>query len=202
MATKQGEGSGPGFTVSDDASSRDEAGRDGLAKIDFSTFVLSFATTVLVNLGLNDHPEFNALYEQTRYMENGPERFALFTKMAQIMKDEPITAAKLVATGKGGVLAAILPKGKRAVAVEVRAVNTAGGFILPNDRVDVILTRQARRGSSGESHVSETILENIRILAIDHRTGVPKWEVADGIFGTWLGYSQQFDLLLQAGAQA
>jgi len=44
--------------------------------------------------------------------------------------------------------------------------------------------------------------DNFRIVAIDYRTGEQKWEVSDGIFGTWLGYSEQFDLLLQAGASA
>ena len=51
-----------------------------------------------------------------------------------------------------------------------------------------------RRGKSDSA--------NYRIVAIDYRTGEQNWEVTDGIFGSWLGYSQQFDLLLQAGAAA
>lgn len=51
-----------------------------------------------------------------------------------------------------------------------------------------------RRGKSPET--------NYRIIALDYRTGKPQWEVTEGVFGTWLGYSEQFDLLLQAGAQA
>ncbi len=85
-----------------------------------------------------------------------------------ILGGEPIKESRLIRSDRG-FMSAILPKGKRAVAVEVRAVNTAGGFILPNDRVDVILTRQARRGAAGDSHVSETILSNIRVLAIDQK---------------------------------
>ena len=80
---------------------------------------------------------------------------------------EPIKEQKLI-RAEAGFMSAILPKGRRAVAVQVSAVNTAGGFILPNDRVDVILTRQ--RQSNGEEQAqwySETILENIRVLAID-----------------------------------
>lgn len=51
-----------------------------------------------------------------------------------------------------------------------------------------------RRGKSPEA--------NYRIVALDYRTGKPQWEVTEGVYGTWLGYSEQFDLLLQAGAQA
>ncbi|WP_181701406.1 Flp pilus assembly protein CpaB [Chthonobacter albigriseus] len=79
------------------------------------------------------------------------------------LSGEPIKEAKLVRTDRG-FLSAILPKGKRAVAVRVNAASTAGGFILPNDRVDIILIRQA---VSGGNPISETILSNIRVLAID-----------------------------------
>jgi pilus assembly protein CpaB len=63
---------------------------------------------------------------------------------------------------ESGFLSAILPSGKRAAAVRVTAQSTAGGFILPNDRVDVVHT-----GASGDNTVSQTILRNIRVLAID-----------------------------------
>ncbi|MGI9471584.1 MAG: hypothetical protein ACR2NZ_08650, partial [Rubripirellula sp.] len=44
--------------------------------------------------------------------------------------------------------------------------------------------------------------DTYRIVAFDYRTGDPNWEVTEGVFGTWLGYSQQHDVLLQAGAAA
>ena len=44
--------------------------------------------------------------------------------------------------------------------------------------------------------------DTYRILAMDYQTGKPNWEIKEGIFGTWLSYSQQHDLLLQAGASA
>jgi pilus assembly protein CpaB len=75
---------------------------------------------------------------------------------------EPIIEGKLVRSDRG-FLSAVLPKGMRAVAVRVNAASTAGGFILPEDRVDVILIHQA----SGGTAASETILQNIRVLAID-----------------------------------
>ena len=71
-------------------------------------------------------------------------------------------------------MAAVLDKGMRAISTEISPETGAGGFILPNDRVDVILSRrdrEAEKSSNAESHVSETILSNIRILAIDQTLG-------------------------------
>src|SRR5262245_3282779 len=58
-----------------------------------------------------------------------------------IMAGEPITGQKLIKAGQGGVLAAILPPGMRAVSTKIRQETAAGGLIMPNDRVDVILTQ-------------------------------------------------------------
>jgi pilus assembly protein CpaB len=63
-------------------------------------------------------------------------------------------------------MAAILPSGMRAVATQITPESGVGGFILPNDRVDVIMTPRNRDDKSGE-RTSETILRNIRVLAID-----------------------------------
>jgi pilus assembly protein CpaB len=82
---------------------------------------------------------------------------------------EPIREAKLIkANGAAGYTAAILPSGMRAVSTEISPETGAGGFILPNDRVDVILSRRPKEGDrSGSSPTSETILTNVRVLAID-----------------------------------
>jgi len=82
---------------------------------------------------------------------------------------EPVRDEKLVPVNTG-FLAAILPSGKRAVAVKISAENTAGGFILPNDRVDVLSTisHPGRGEEEGETlHVTRTILQSVRVLAID-----------------------------------
>ena len=84
---------------------------------------------------------------------------------APIFAGEPIRPERVINTDKG-FMAAILPKGKRAIAVSVEAETTAGGFILPGDKVDLILTRTSDNGGA----LSETILENIRVLAIDATT--------------------------------
>jgi len=83
---------------------------------------------------------------------------------------EPINMAKLVPTNGGGYMAAILPKGMRAISVRISPVTGAGGFILPNDRVDVLLTRKEKMEEGGQqkqNYLSEIILSNVKVLAID-----------------------------------
>ncbi|MDP2410165.1 MAG: Flp pilus assembly protein CpaB [Pseudolabrys sp.] len=92
---------------------------------------------------------------------------------APFVAGEPIREAKLVNAKGSGFMAAILPTGRRAVSTQISPETGAGGFILPNDHVDVILTRRGRSGAdnagagSGDSFSSEIILSNIRVLAID-----------------------------------
>jgi pilus assembly protein CpaB len=89
---------------------------------------------------------------------------------APFASGEPIREAKLI-RGKGsGYMAAILPTGMRAVSTEISPETGVGGFILPNDHVDVILSRrdkEAEKAAGVEVHTSETILSNVRVLAID-----------------------------------
>lgn len=81
---------------------------------------------------------------------------------------EPIRESKLIKANGSGYMAAILPSGMRAISTEISPETGAGGFILPNDRVDVILSRREKGDSRGnESTTSETILTNVRVLAID-----------------------------------
>jgi pilus assembly protein CpaB len=82
---------------------------------------------------------------------------------------EPIRELKLVKANGSGFMAAILPTGMRAVSTELSPENGAGGFILPNDRVDVILTRRLKNPNSAlpDIVVSEITLANIRVLGID-----------------------------------
>jgi pilus assembly protein CpaB len=82
---------------------------------------------------------------------------------------EPIREQKLVKADGSGFMAAILSTGMRAISTEITPETGAGGFILPNDRVDVLLTRRDKnpdRAGPDVSH-SEIILTNIRVLAID-----------------------------------
>ena len=91
-----------------------------------------------------------------------------------LMQGEPIREQKLVKADGSGFMAAILPSGMRAVSTEISAETGAGGFILPNDRVDIVMTRRLKNpeGANGPTGgndliLSEVVLTNIRVLAID-----------------------------------
>jgi pilus assembly protein CpaB len=89
---------------------------------------------------------------------------------APFIVGEPIREQKLVKADGSGFMAAILPAGMRAISTEISPETGAGGFILPNDRVDVILSRRDKnpdRAGGGDLVNSEIILSNIRVLAID-----------------------------------
>jgi pilus assembly protein CpaB len=79
-----------------------------------------------------------------------------------IFEGEPIRPEK-IADPAGAIMSSLLPSGKRAVSTEISVSTSAGGFILPNDRVDVIMVKKVDDGS----YDTETILNNIRVLAID-----------------------------------
>lgn len=78
---------------------------------------------------------------------------------------EPIREAKLVRSDQG-YLSAVLEQGKRGVSVGVSAASSAGGFVIPNDHVDVVLTTSTETGQR-----SEVILSDVRVLAIGKRLG-------------------------------
>jgi pilus assembly protein CpaB len=89
---------------------------------------------------------------------------------APFIAGEPIREQKLVKANGSGFMAAILPTGMRAVSTEISPETGAGGFILPNDRVDLILSKRDKNpDSSGTPDIvnSEIILANVRVLAID-----------------------------------
>lgn len=92
-----------------------------------------------------------------------------------ILAGEPIVGRKIVRAGDSGYMAAYLEPGMRAMAVPVTVQTAAGGFILPGDRVDVVLTRDAGAGSTAvetgaPKHVASTVMRNIKVLAIDQST--------------------------------
>jgi pilus assembly protein CpaB len=97
------------------------------------------------------------------------EEMAGWIVRAPFIAGEPIREAKLVNAKGSGFMAAILPTGMRAVSTQISPETGAGGFILPNDHVDVILTRKDGGDikSGGDQRTSETVLTNIRVLALD-----------------------------------
>lgn len=90
-----------------------------------------------------------------------------------IASGEPMVLRKVVKGGEGGYLAVVLQPGMRAVGVPVSVESGAGGFILPGDRVDVIQTREVplQDGATGDKpRVTEPVVVNVRVLAIDQKT--------------------------------
>lgn len=110
---------------------------------------------------------------------NAAEELVGLVSRSPFLAGEPVREQRLIKADRG-FMSVILTPGMRASAVEVKAVSTAGGFILPNDHVDVILTRAAPKSASGggDPYVSETILNNVRVLAIDQQISDGKGDAA------------------------
>jgi pilus assembly protein CpaB len=93
-----------------------------------------------------------------------------------ILAGEPIVSRKIVRAGDSGYMAAYLEPGMRAMAIRVTVETAAGGFILPGDRVDVLLTRETNLSNMGAQEgdrskfASSTVMQNIKVLAIDQST--------------------------------
>jgi pilus assembly protein CpaB len=92
-----------------------------------------------------------------------------------ILAGEPIVARKIVRAGDSGYMAAYLEPGMRAMAIRVTVETAAGGFILPGDRADVLLTREVKlpsgaAGGETSKFVAATVMQNVKVLAIDQAT--------------------------------
>lgn len=90
---------------------------------------------------------------------------------APLLEGEPITRQKLIKPGQGGILAALLPGGMRAISTRIKEETAAGRLILPNDRVDVILTRRVKSQSGQDDFIADTLFSNVRVLAIGQEIG-------------------------------
>lgn len=98
-------------------------------------------------------------------MPDAPAELTGAVARFEFFPGEPIREQKLVRSDQG-YLSAVLAKGMRGVAVGVNAVSGAGGFVVPNDHVDVVLTTSTAQGQQ-----SEVVLSNVRVLAIGKRLG-------------------------------
>ncbi|MBT5051226.1 MAG: Flp pilus assembly protein CpaB [Rhodospirillaceae bacterium] len=92
-----------------------------------------------------------------------------------LVAGQPVTDEAVVKAGERGFLAAVLTPGMRAVSVKVSAVSAISGLVFPGDRVDLILTGKfkiagASKGERNLFRAAETVLTNVRILALDQRT--------------------------------
>jgi pilus assembly protein CpaB len=104
---------------------------------------------------------------------------------SHLSEGEPVYKDHLIQPGKAGFMAALLPEGMRAVAISIepQGGTTAGNFILPGDHVDLIHTFRdddVARANGGDGMVSETILRNVRVLAIGQSIQKPGKEPVIG----------------------
>jgi pilus assembly protein CpaB len=104
-------------------------------------------------------------YVTKEALPDAAEQLAEAVARFEFFPGEPILESKLVRSAQG-YLSAVLAKGMRGVSVEVSAESASGGYIFPNDRVDVVLSRDSDGGK-----ISQTILANVKILAINRRLG-------------------------------
>ncbi|UYQ71838.1 Flp pilus assembly protein CpaB [Pelagibacterium flavum] len=117
------------------------------------------------DVGWQDWPEgaLRSEFITASAVPDAPQQVAGSVARFEFFPGEPIREAKLVNSTQG-YLSAVIGQGMRAVSVAVNPDSASGGYIVPNDRVDIVLTR-----SGGD--YSETILSNIRVLAIGTRLG-------------------------------
>jgi pilus assembly protein CpaB len=113
----------------------------------------------------------------TRDKEQKPEEALSGRLTTRVAQGQPVLSSYIFKEGRGNIVAATMAKGMRAVAISVKADTMAGGFISPGDYVDIILTYQVRGNTNTpeirnlvNQVVSETILKNVRVLAVDQET--------------------------------
>jgi pilus assembly protein CpaB len=110
------------------------------------------------------------------YIQKGTkniEDFAGWVARDPFGPGEPITESKIVAPGSRGFLAAVLRPGMRAVSVPVTITSGISGFVFPGDQVDILITHplpaSGGRGESVQRNASETVLHDVRVLAVDQK---------------------------------
>jgi pilus assembly protein CpaB len=97
--------------------------------------------------------------------------------LAAIEENEPVLSLKITGAGQRATLSALVKPGMKAVTVRVNDVEGVGGFVLPGDHVDVVMTRQIDKGAA----TTEVILQNRRVLAIDQSADAAKAAVAKSV---------------------
>ena len=100
------------------------------------------------------------------------EEFVGSAVRVEMVGGEPIVPSKVFKRGEAGFLSGVLTPGMRAVTIAVSAETGTGGFILPGDRIDVVVVfdvevENIMTGDTDDHVVSETVLEDVRVLAID-----------------------------------
>jgi len=134
------------------------------------------------------------------------EDFDGFAVRSSLIAGEPITDARVVSPRDRGFLAAVISPGNRAVTVTLTPASGNAGFIFPDDRVDVLATLTLTEEDKGDGkgtplphHVTETVLTDIRVLAIDQRADNDNREVAVAKTATLEVTKKQAEILSVVG---
>jgi len=137
-----------------------------------------------------------------------PESFAGWVAKNPIVGGEPISEAKIIAPGNRGFLAAVLRPGMRAISVPVTITSGISGFIFPGDQVDLLLTyavpapapvdKDKDRKSSYDHKAAETVLRDIRVVAIDQRLESKAGEAVPAHTATFEVPAKQTEVILLA----
>ena len=100
------------------------------------------------------------------------EAFVGSVVRSRISAGEPISDGRVVRPGERGFLAAVLGAGNRAISVPINATTGIAGFVFPGDRVDLLLTHSITESVDSDTvrRATETVLSDIRVLAVDQRT--------------------------------
>jgi len=153
--------------------SKQQADLTGTTKVAVASVPMSFGSELTPDkVRFVDYPNASippgSFANAAQLMPAGQKRFALLP----LGINEPILATKISAPGAGASIAALLPDGMRAATVRIDDVSGVAGFVQPNDSVDVLITRQVQSGG-GATQVTDVLLQNIRVLAIDQEAKNP-----------------------------
>ncbi len=112
----------------------------------------------------------NQGFVQEQNQPSAPSDMAGWVTRRPFLAGEPITIGSIIARNERGFMAAQLAPGFRAVSIEIESGTAAGGYIQPNDRVDVIVTSRVevqRESGGGEEEIrTDVVLEDVRVMAI------------------------------------
>ena len=117
----------------------------------------------------------NVMPDALEKMQSARARFAM-------VAGEPILETRIVQTGDSGFVSAILPEGMVAFAVPITELSSVSGFVLPNDRVDVVFTRTATDQNGDKAALSEAVVTNVKVIAINQTlaSGTNEVTIPDG----------------------
>ncbi len=145
---------------------------EGMVRVAVAALPLSFGADVtpdkvkFVNYPADSLPP-GTYQSMALLLPEGKPRVAL----RPILINQPLLAGDLSGEGQNASIAALLPDGMRAATVSINDVSGVAGFVKPNDTVDVLITRQpiGGDGSGNGRQVTDVLLQNIRVIAMDQR---------------------------------